>query len=184
MARFFQKVNMKSETTKSMNRSGIYVVGSTPTAVSSGAICVPTGLAPSVYGAGLVDFNKFTFATEATLTAGIPVFVADIVKVSEAVGMGNTYRIGAKTIGLSAAAGEVVAWRELGHTDQFYLGAENFVTAPTVGQFAKRTVSSVDYTPSATLGATGFHIKIDAQEIFSEGSTASTPVYLCRVVQL
>ena len=75
MAKFFQVVNMQAESVASMNRSGIYIVGATPTAVYGGAFAIPTGLATdtSVYGSGYKDLNKITFAYEATPTAGATV---------------------------------------------------------------------------------------------------------------
>lgn len=185
MARFFQKVNMECETVASKNRTGIYLVGATPTAIGAGAIGVITGLATdtTVYGVGHKDFNKLTFAYEATPTAGVSVYIADPVKISDGTINGNVYRIGAKTVGLSASAGEYIAWRKAEVGDQFLLGADNFASAPTVGQYANRTNASVDYTPNASVG-TGFSIAIDKTYKLTEGLDATTTVYLVRVVQL
>lgn len=185
MARFFQKVNMEYESVFSKSRTGIYVVGATPTAVYGGAIAVVTGLATdtTVYGSGHKDMNKLTFAYEATPTAGKAVYIADPVTISSGSVNGNTYRIGAKTLGLQAAAGEYIAWRKLEVTDQFLLGADNFASAPTVGQYAVRTNASVDFTPAASV-TTGFHIAIDKTMKITEGLDATTTAYLCRVVQL
>lgn len=185
MARFFQKINMEAESVASMNRTGVYLVGATPTTHYAGAFAVPTGLASdtSVYGVGHVDFNKLTFAYEATPTSTAGVYVADPVKISDGTINGNIYRIGAKTIGLAVSAGEYVRWRALALQDQFELGADNFVSAPTVGQYAVRTASSVDLTPSASVGS-GFTIAIDKTYKKTEGLDATTTVYVCRVVKL
>lgn len=187
MARFFEKVNMVSETVKSMNRSVVYHVGATPTAVSSGAFVVAAGLMDNTtYAAsGIKDLNKIKVTYPgATPTAEIGVMVTDIVKVSDGTINGNVYRIGAKTIGLSAVAGEVVAARVLGMHDQFWLGDTNFASTPTVGQYAILTASSVDLTPAADTSAAGFTVAIDATMTKSQGITANTTAYLCRVVKM
>lgn len=190
MARFFQKVNMESEDVNAKMRSGIYQVGSTNTAVSSGAFVTVTGLADNTTYAssGVKDLNKLIVKAPVTATTAKGIYVTDIVKVTDGTIAGNVYREGVKTIGLSAIAGESVALRNVNnYTDQFLLGDENFVggiAGVGTNSFAVLTNGSVDLTPSATIPATGFTVAIDQKMTVSQGITGNVTAYLCRVVQL
>jgi len=181
--RFFQKVNMASETVASLNKTGLYQVSGTNAVAYPGYFVRATGLASNpTYGNK--DLNKLTVEAPAAVTdKGI--FVVDLVKVQDGSINNNTYRIGAQTIGLSAAAGEAVALRQIEHlNEQFLLGDGNFQSAPTVGQYAILTAADPDLSPSATIPASGFTVAIDAQLTISQGVTGNVTAYLCRVVQL
>lgn len=186
--KFFQKVNMTSETVNSYNRTGLYVVSGSTTAIDSGAFIVTGSLAPnSVYnaflsGSEIVDINTFYIAAPVALTSK-PVYVVDVVKVTDGTINGNVYREGAKTLALQANAGEKVAIRFLDYNDQFILGDGNFVSAPTVGQYATLTAGSLVLTGSAGTG-TGFAVRVEQKQFISEGIDANGTGYLCTVVQL
>lgn len=187
MYRFFQKVLMESESVKSQNRSGRYQEQRTDAEVYGGAFVIVTGMANnavySAYTPGVKDFNILTIEAPDAVDA-IGVYVVDVVKISDATGMNNVYRIGAKTIGLKANAGENVAMRKLALQDEFILGRENFVSAPTVGEYAKLTVGSVDLTPAAVIPVAGLCVAIEQRETISQGTDGNVDAYLCRIVQL
>ena len=186
MARFIEKVNMVSESNDALVRSGVYHVGATPTAVGSGAFVIVDGLMDNTtYAAsGIKDLNKLKVIYPGAPTTDIGVMVSVIVMVSDGTISGNVYRVGTKTIGLTAVAGETIRFRALGMNDQFWLGDTNFVSTPTVGQYAVLTASSVDLTPAANKSAAGFTVAIDATMTKSQGITANTTAYLCRVVKM
>lgn len=187
MLRFFQKVLMESESIASQNRSGRYQVQGTDTAVYGGAFVVVTGMADnSVYSAytpGIKDFNVLKIEAPADVDAK-GIYVVDLVKISDGSIMNNVYRMGAKTIGLQALAGENVAMRKVAEQDEFVLGRENFTGAPTVGDFAVLTAGSVDLTPAAIVPVAGLCVAIEQRETISQGTTGDVEAYLCRVVQL
>lgn len=186
MARFIEKVNMQSESNNAMMRTGVYHVGATPTTVSPGAFVIVAGLMDNTtYAAsGIKDLNKLKVTYPGAPTTDIGVCVTDPVIVSNGSINGNNYRIGAKTIGLSVPAGDVCTMRVLAMHDQFWLGDTNFASTPTVGQYAILTASSVDLTPAANSSAAGFTVAIDATMTKSQGITANTTAYLCRVVKM
>jgi len=191
MARLFQKVFMASEFNKAWVRTGEFQISGTDAPVYGGAFVLATSLANSsvysTYTTGTKDLSKMIVSAPVTATvlqANAGVYVTDVVKVSDGTINGNVYREGAKTLILQANAGEPVSLRRLEQDDCFILGADNFVTAPTVGQYAKLTAASVDLTASSTLPATGLALMIEQSLTISEGTSATTPAYLCRVEQV
>ena len=188
--KFFQKTNMISESVPAAMRTGLYQVGSTNTAVDSGAFVIAGALADntlySAYSITLKDFN--TFVIKAPVAAEVTavnanVFVVDPIKVSDGTIASNIYREGAKTLGLGAAAGEKTAIRKLFLNDQFIIGLENFAAAPTVGQYAILTAADTILTAAAAIPATGFAVRVECIWNVSQGINAIKG-YLCTVVQL
>lgn len=192
--KFFQKVNMTSESVDSYNRTGLFKTYSgsvgTNASVDSGAfVVISKGLAPNdtynafLSGSTIVDINTF-IATCPNAATDKPVYVVDVVKVTDGTIAGNVYREGVKTLSMTANAGEKVALRFLDYTDQFILGADNFASAPTVGQYAVLTAgSAVTLTGSAGAGS-GFAVRVEQKQTISEGIDANGVGYLCTVVQL
>lgn len=188
---FFQKVNMASETVRSFMKTGLMQDSSDdPIAVGSGAFVKLIGLADSPtyspYVAGMKDLNLFemTMPVTADVTAtNVGIYVTDPVTVSSGTIAGNVYREGAKTLGLGVEAGEPCSIRQLVMDDMFLLGADNFASSPTVGQYAILTNAAVTLTPNASKPASGFAVYIESEINVSQGLE---PVegYLCRVVQL
>lgn len=189
--KFFQKMNMQSETIKSAMRTGLMQDGSgNDIAVESGAFVKVVGLADnevySQYVPGIKDLNKFIVTAPAAgdVTAtNANIYVIDPVKVSDGTIAGNIYREGSKTLGLGANAGEAVAMRKLFQDDYFVLGADNFKTAPTVGKFAILTATETVLTNADAIPNTGLTVVIESEFNVSQGIDA-TKGYICRVVQL
>lgn len=191
--KFFQKTNMISEFVPSAMRTGLFQTAlGVDAAVDAGAFVIAGELADhEVYneylGVGaLKDFNVFItrapVAADVTATA-VHLYVVEPIKIGEGIIMDNTYRYGAKTLGLSGLAGEKVAMRKLYQGDQFILGVDNFVSAPTAGEFAVLTADSTELTPAAAKPATGFAVRVECEWGIAQGIT---PVagFLCTVVQL
>jgi hypothetical protein len=191
--KFFQKTNMISESVYAAMRSGLFHTAmEAEAAVDSGAFVIAGELADNeVYneylGAGaLKDFN--TFIIKAPVSAHVTasnanVYVVDPVKVSEATNGTNVYREGARTLGLAGNPGEKIAIRKLFLDDMFILGAGNFVSAPTVGEFAILTATETTLTPAAAIPSTGFAIRVECEWHITQGINA-TDGFLCTVVQL
>lgn len=191
--KFFQKTNMVSESVPAAMRSGLFHTAlEAEAAVDSGALVIASVLADneiynSYLGAGaLKDFN--TFIVKAPVTGDVTatnanVYIVDPVKVSEGTINGNIYREGAKTLGLAGVAGEKVAIRKLFLADQFILGADNFASAPTAGQYAILANGVTTLAPAAAIPSTGFCARVECAWHVSQGITAIDG-YLLTVVQL
>lgn len=138
----------------------------------------------STFAASLpaVDYNTYYAAAPAAATD--EVLIVDYAGISEGEIAGNYYREGIKLYDLVAPAGTIVRARRLALHDKFWLGADNFASAPTVGQFAAATANAFTHTPAATLPAAGYAIKVLAAEDLTAGMATKGKIYLVEVVQL
>ena len=184
--KFFQKVNMASESVASYNRTGKYQVSGTDTAISSGEFVTLGALATNaVYGKKDLNVQLCNAPVTAKVTASnAGVYVVDYVGVSAGTINGNEYRIGVKTAGLEAPAGTPVALRYVCFNDEFYLGDSNFESTPNVGTYAILTADKTTLTPASAIPATGFTVRVEEADTISQGITANINAYLCTVVQL
>ena len=184
--KYVQPVLMEAGSVQALNRTGVYYVGATPTAVAGGAFVKVTGMldnsAYSVYVAGIKDLNRLKIIAPAADTDK-DIYIVDPVLISSGTINGNVYREGAKTIGLTAAAGESVRIKKLRFNDIFELGDGNFTGAVTVGQYAILG-TTVDLVPSGSIPATKFTVQIEEAKTVSQGTTANVNVYVCRVVNV
>ena len=176
----FQKVQMASEDVKSYLGTGVFYKENKEAPIHDGAVVVMGDLVDHDAYAGMKDINTRKLTAPKAATDKV-VFV-DYVGVSQADVMGVTYRIGEKTAGLSAVAGEKVRYRVPKEGDEFWLGADNFKTPPTVGQFAAPTANETVLTvsSSATQGATC--LKIETTKNLITGAVNDGIMYYCRVV--
>lgn len=201
--KMFNKINMRSEDLHAMLKDGYFgtatrdaqgvITDFTEAAVEDGAfvsICDPMthelyggDIATTQFGLELKDLN-------ARMITGYcdkePVYgFVDYVGVNTADVMHVQYRVGDKVAGIGVPAGEHTRVRMVELGDEFYLGDENFASAPTVGQFA--VVPAADQTtltPAAAKPASGFAIKIDDTKPLIMGQVNNGKLYRCRVVQL
>lgn len=187
--KFIQKVNMASESVNSYMRSGILTAEDEPVEINSGDFLIVKGLMKNevleYFGQETKDFNKFEMRLPETADVtktNATVYVADPVAVSSGDIMGVTYREGVKTLGVTVPADEPASLRKLVVDDMFYLSKDNFVSAPTVGQFAVLTNNDARLTPAAADTANGLCIAIEDSKPFVEGIDVSATGYLCRVV--
>ena len=180
--KLFQKVIMASENVQSYVRSGKFMSEDEPAAVSTGACVVAGDLVDHAVYADTKDFNVRELTAPAAQTDKV-VFV-DYVGVSEVDVVGVNYRVGDKTWGYDAPAGTVVRYRMPQIGDMFWLGADNFVAAPTVGQFAAPTASDTRMTASGAEVEGATNLKIEDEADIITGMVNNGKKYLCTVVSV
>lgn len=180
--KIFQKNLMASEDVKAYLGTGVYYKEDAKAAIHDGAIVVVGDIEDHSVYAGIKDVNVRKLTAPAATTD--KVVIVDYVGVSHGKIMGNNYREGIKTAGLSADAGEQVRYRVPQIGDTFYLGAENFDTAPTAGQFATVTVDDTILTVGADAPAEGFGVKIETTKALTEGTVDTSTLYFCTVVSI
>lgn len=114
------------------------------------------------------DFNTRIATAPAAATA-VGVGVIDLPTVPMATGAGVAYRMGFKTIGLTAEAGVPVRFRKFVVDDTFATGEENCTAALTVGRYA--TVGTAGkWEPAADAPSTaGCYAKVISKYIVSQG---------------
>lgn len=114
------------------------------------------------------DFNTRIATAPAAATA-VGVGVIDLPTVPMATGAGVAYRMGFKTIGLTAEAGVPVRFRKFVVDDTFATGEENCTAALTVGKYA--TVGTAGkWVPAADApSAAGCYAKVISKYIVSQG---------------
>lgn len=114
------------------------------------------------------DFNTRIATAPAAATA-VGVGVIDLPTVPMATGAGVAYRMGFKTIGLTAEAGVPVRFRKFVVDDTFATGEENCTAALTVGLYA--TVGTAGkWVPAAEAPSTaGCYAKVISKYIVSQG---------------
>ena len=114
------------------------------------------------------DFNTRIATAPAAATA-VGVGVIDLPTVPMATGAGVAYRMGFKTIGLTAEAGVPERFRKFVVDDTFATGEENCTAALTVGKYA--TVGTAGkWVPAAEAPSTaGCYAKVISKYIVSQG---------------
>lgn len=152
-------------------------------ACPNGALVVLGNLAPdTTYSASGLEYD--TYLATAPVAATDEVVIVDYAGISEGNIAGNEYKMGVKLYNLTAPAGEIVRVRRLYMHDKFWLGDGDFASAPVVGQYAKATAGAFTHTPSASLPASGYAIKVLVSENLTAGMASQGLIYLCEVVQL
>ena len=183
-SKFFSKVLMASESVQSYVRSTKYQVNGEDAEIHDGAFVKLGAIAgDTTYASGGKNFNVY-LSTAPDTVATDKVAVVDIAGVSGGTINENYYNIGTKLYGLTKQAGELARIRFLFMNDMFILGDGNFETAPTAGQYAILTENKTTLTPSSTIPATGFTVKILEAQSFEPGQLAKGKQYACEVVQL
>ena len=154
-------------------------------AVKNGSLVVLGNLAADTTYVASGDVEYDVYEAAAPVAATDEVAIIDLATIDGGVIGDNYYRLGIKLYNLEAQAGEVVRARRLHLHDKFWLGASNFASAPTVGQFATATAGSMLHTPAAQLPQSGYAIKIQKKQDLTAGMESITGgMYLCEVVQL
>ena len=178
-----QKIQMASEDVKSYLHTGVfYNNGDVPADVGDGAIVVVGDLLDHDVYSGMKDLNKRKITAPAEKTDRVA--IVDYVGVSEADVLGVNYRIGDKVFGLYPKAGTPTRVRDLIIGDEFWLCAENFTTAPTVGQYAEVTAASTLLTPVAAVTEGVTTVKIEDTKNLITGQVNNGLMYHCTVVQV
>lgn len=178
---FFQPVRMESQYVDTKLQTVMFQADSANAACYDGELAVlgdfvkdPVYLgaftAASAADSAPVDFNTRAATVPAAATA-VGVGVIDLPTVPTAAGAGVTYRMGYKTIGLTAEAGVPVRFRKLVVDDTFATGEENCTAALTVGQYAILATGgdAGKWAPAADAAATGCYAKVISKYIVSQG---------------
>lgn len=188
---FFQPVRMESQFVDTKLQTVFFIDDSEKAEIFDGAI-VKLGdfAAEDVYSASytraagttktILDLNarEATYLAAATDTE---VGVIDLATVATADGMGNTYRLGGKTIGLTAEAGVPVRFRKLVVDDVFVIGEDNTETL-TVGKYA---VPGTDgkWDAAASAPVSGMYCQVIDKYNVTQGVNADTIAYRLLVVK-
>ena len=110
--------------------------------------------------------------------------IIDYAGISEGEINGNEYKIGKKLFDLTIPAGTNFRVRRLNLHDKFWLGASNFVAAPTVGEFATATANDGRFTAAQTAPQAGLAVKVLVEKDLTTGMRSNGKMYLVEVVQL
>lgn len=176
---FFQPVRMESQYVATKLQTVLFQVDDENAACFDGELAVlgdftqdPVYLnaftAANAAASAPADFNTRIATAPAAATA-VGVGVIDLPTVPMATGAGVAYRMGFKTIGLTAEAGVPVRFRKFVVDDTFATGEENCTAALTAGQYA--TVGTAGkWVPAATAPSTaGCYAKVISKYIVSQG---------------
>ena len=130
----------------------------------------------------LVEYDTYYATAPAAATDSVVVLDPAVIEtLTDAAG--NAYRMGVKLYNKQLPAGWAGRARRLELGDKFWLGDSNFVSAPTVGQFATLTANDTRLTPAPAAGA-DFAIKVQLSKPLTAGMKAVGTSYLCEVVGL
>lgn len=176
---FFQPVRMESQYVATKLQTVLFQADDENAACFDGELAVlgdftqdPVYLnaftAANAAASAPADFNTRIATAPAAATA-VGVGVIDLPTVPMATGAGVAYRMGFKTIGLTAEAGVPVRFRKFVVDDTFATGEENCTAALTVGQYA--TVGTAGkWVPAADASSTaGCYAKVISKYIVSQG---------------
>lgn len=178
MANVFKRGKMLSGVADSYLANAIAEV-----AVPDGALVTLGDLvADTTYDANGVEYDTYEAAAPAAVTD--EVVIVDYAGISEGEIAGNVYKEGIKLVGLIVPVGRIMRVRRLALHDKFWLGADNFASTPTVGEYATATASAFTHTPAASLPASGYAIKVLVENDLNQGMKINGKIYLCEVVQL
>ena len=178
---FFQPVRMESQYVDTKLQTVMFQADSANAACYDGELAVlgnfvqdPVYLnaftAAGAAASAPVDFNTRAATVPANATA-VGVGVIDLPTVPMATGAGVAYRMGYKTIGLTAEAGVPVRFRKLVVDDTFATGEENCTAALTVGRYAVLAIDgdAGKWAPATEAAATGCYAKVISKYIVSQG---------------
>ena len=159
---FFQPVRMESQYVATKLQTVLFQVDGENAACFDGELAVLGDFTHDP-----VYLNAFTAAPAAATAVGVGVI--DLPTVPMATGAGVAYRMGFKTIGLTAEAGVPVRFRKFVVDDTFATGEENCTAALTVGQYAAVGTAG-KWVPAAEAPSTaGCYAKVISKYIVSQG---------------
>ena len=185
---YFEANRMESQDNKGLLRH-LKIVDGDGNAVSEvkpGSLVTITGLATNdIYGT-IKNLSTYTATAPAALTDVIVIVDPDEVPATKV--DGNIYKFIPLNYGISADGNKPLRGRVVKVDDIFTFSDENFVSAPTVGQFATATAGKHTYTPAADLSVAlptgGFAVKIEEAYNATTGAEMGFLKYVCRVVQI
>lgn len=176
----FAKIKMVSENVTAYDVTGKYKANGAYAAVEDGALVVLGDLDASVVYAGNKDMNVFEIKAPAADTDEIA--IVDIADVSKGDVRGEPWRVGIRTDGLVAEAGQPVRVRVLNKIDRFWISGDAFDGEPEVGKYATAKAGSTKFAPAAEAAEGKFCVKIEMAKDFVLGQTVAGKQYYCRVL--
>jgi len=150
--------------------------------VALGDLVADTTYNVNGYNAQLVEYD--VYAADFAAAATDEVVIIDYAGISEGEINDNQYKIGKKLYNLTVPAGTNFRVRRLNLHDKFWLGEDNFASAPTVGEYAIATAGAGEHTPAAALPASGYAVKVLVEKDLTTGMRSNGKIYLVEVVQL
>lgn len=145
-----------------------------PAEATDGAFVILGGLADDSVYAGEKDWNTYhAYAPDATTYGAEDIAIIDLAEVSGGVIGGNYYKLGVKTVDLTAEANLPIRYRKPKKGDKFWLGAGCFASTPVIGEYAGLTANDTILTPAAEAPADGFGVVIRASKPLTQGTLAS-----------
>lgn len=148
-----------------------------------GSLVVLGNLAPdTTYDQNGLEYDLYLAKAPAAATD--EVVIIDYAGISEGEIAGNNYKLGQKLYDLKVPAGTPTRVRRLHLHDKFWLGEDNFASAPVVGEFAVATAGAMTHTPAASLAAGQYNVKVLVKEDLTAGMASKGSIYLCEVVAL
>lgn len=175
---FFEAVRMASSHQTTYLQSVKFEASSTPTVATNGMIVNITDPCTNIWGTNDLTCWKATAPAADTDR----VHILDILESPYVTNGDKTYRIGQEIVSISAPAGCPVRARKPVLDDDFIVGEDLFVSAPTEGQYAITTAGDTKYTPSASVVSNKFCVKIVRAETKNYGVSGSITTYRCKVV--
>lgn len=176
----FAKIKMVSEDVTAYDVTGKYKANGAYAAIEDGALVVLGDLDASTVYTGNKDMNVFEIKAPAADTDEIA--IVDIADVSKGDVRGEAWRLGIRTDGLTAEAGQPVRVRILKKYDRFFVSADAFDGEVTVGQYATAKADSTKFAPAAAAAEDKFCVKIEMAKDFVLGQTVAGKMYYCRVL--
>lgn len=184
MAHVFKEGKMASNVLDSALTNALVVDGNGDAVKAfDGSLVVLGELASdTTYDANGLEYDLYLATAPAAATD--EVVIVDYAGISEGEIAGNTYKLGQKLYDLEVPAGMPTRVRRLHLHDKFWLGEDNFASAPTVGKYAVATASDMRHTPAASIAAGQYNIKILVKQDLTAGMASKGSLYLCEVVAL
>lgn len=181
--KYFWRYLMNSENVLSNLVSGRFYDEDDATAeIHDGAVVVIGDLEDHAVYANIKDLDTHKITAPTAVTDKVA--IVDLVNVSEGKIMGELYREGIKTAGLTVSAGIPVRVRRLVEGDKFFLASGNFTGEVTVGEYAIPTADSTLWTPASEKTANACGIKILMEKPLVEGAVNTDTLYFCIVEQV
>lgn len=173
--KLFEKILMASEDVKSY-----LVSGKCEKELFDGAVVKVGDLVDHDVYKGLKDMNTRTI--EAGYEAGKRYGIVDYVGVSESDVVGVNYKgLSIKVAGLPVPAGALTRVRVPQIGDEFFLGDENFTSAPTAGSVY---VPDTDGRFKAGAEGAGFAVKVEYETNKIMGQVNDSKKYFCTVLSI
>ena len=139
-------------------------------------------VADVTYDANGLEYDVYEAAAPTAATSEVGII--DYAGISQGEIIDNVYKMGHKLYNLTIPAGENFRVRRVHLHDKFWLGADCFKSAPTVGEFATAEADEFTHKPAATLPQAGYAVKVLVEKDLTTGMRNNGKLYLCEVVQL